>query len=58
MDIFSEQIMKNVARKATEEYERKKRLDPNYKPTSRAKLILWPVSIAAVVAIIFFVMAR
>jgi hypothetical protein len=40
MDFFTQQVIQNMARKTAEEMERKKRLDPSYKPTSLVKLIL------------------
>jgi hypothetical protein len=58
MDDFTKIMIQNSARKAAEEFERKKRLDPNYKPTSPIKLILWPVGIVAAIALLFFFMGR
>lgn len=58
MDEFTRIMIQNNARKAAEEFERKKRLDPNYKPTSAVKLILWPMGIVAAIALLFFFMAR
>ena len=58
MDDLTKRMIQDMARKTAAEMERKKRLDPNYKPTSPIKLILWPVGIVAAVALLFFFMAR
>jgi hypothetical protein len=58
MDDFTKRMIQDMGRKTAAEMERKKRLDPNYKPTSPIKLILWPVGIVAAVALLFFFMAR
>jgi hypothetical protein len=58
MDDFTKRMIQNSARQAAEEMERKNRLDPNYKPTSPIKLILWPVGIIAAIALLFFFMGR
>ena len=53
MDDFTKRIIQNSARQAVEEMERKNRLDPNYKPASPIKLILWPVGIIAAICLFF-----
>jgi hypothetical protein len=58
MDDFTKRMIQNSARQAAEEMERKNRLDPNYKPTSLIKLILWPVGIIAAIALLFYFMGR
>jgi len=58
MDDFTKRMIQNSARQAFEKMERKNRLDPNYKPTSPIKLILWPVGIIAAIALLFYLMGR
>jgi hypothetical protein len=58
MDDFTKRMIQNSARRAFEEMERKNRLDPNYKPTSPIKLILWPAGIIAAIALLFYLMGR
>ena len=58
MDDFTKRMIQNSARQAAEEMERKNRLDPNYKPTSPIKLILWPAGIIAAICLFFYLMGR
>ena len=60
MDMFTKQMLENVARKQAQDLAEKKRLDPNYKPPkpNALKLILWPVVIIAAIGLLFYFMAR
>lgn len=58
MDDFTKRMIQNSVRRAVEEMERENRLDPNYKPTSPIKLILWPAGIIAPIALLFYLMGR
>jgi hypothetical protein len=60
MDIFTQQMMKNIALKEAQDLAEKRRLDPNYMPPKPNlwKLILWPVGIIAAIVLFVYFMAH
>jgi hypothetical protein len=60
MDIFTQQMMKNIALKEAQDLAEKRRLDPNYMPPKPNlwKLIRWPVGIIAAIVLFAYFMAH